>query len=232
VIRNPMPILLAADAPRVMTVPMLAAVLSSGSTPPARRTLFKWLREQQKSQVLRPVTRGLYLNQLARPRPEVAEAAGHVRAGAIVSLQTVLGDAGVSNNYSDIVTCVVPIKAGIAPSSRPVRAERIEFRFHAMPARLLNEEAGLMEDQLDLNVHYARATAEKALLDWIYLGASPRTKISGPPLDLALDRLSLPRLKRLANAMDLRAALDGYLSRKEIFDRDPDVQANNAVQSV
>ena len=89
-----------------------------------------------------------------------------------------------------------------------------------------------MEDQLDLNVHYARATAEKALLDWIYLGASPRTKISGPPLDLALDRLNLPRLKRLANAMDLRAALDGYLSRKEIFDRDPDVQANNAVQSV
>jgi len=32
--------------------------------------------------------------------------------------------------------------------------------------------------------------------------------------------------------MDLRAALDAYLSRKEIFDPDPDVQANNAAQSV
>ena len=89
-----------------------------------------------------------------------------------------------------------------------------------------------MDDRLNVDVRYARATPEKALLDWIYLGASPRTKISGPPLDLALDRLNLPRLKRLAKAMDVRAALDAYLSRKEIFDRDPDVQANNAVQSV
>ncbi|MGO8859086.1 MAG: hypothetical protein ACLQO1_25820 [Steroidobacteraceae bacterium] len=55
---------------------------------------------------------------------------------------------------------------------------------------------------------------------------------ASPPLDLALDRLNLPRLKRLAKAMDLRAALEAYLSRKDIFDRDPDVQANNAVQSV
>jgi hypothetical protein len=101
-----------------------------------------------------------------------------------------------------------------------------------MPARLLDEEAGSTEDRMDLNVRYARATPEKALLDWIYLGASPRTKISGPPLDLALDRLNLPRLKRLAKAMDLRAALDGYLSHKESFDRDPDVQANNAVDAV
>jgi hypothetical protein len=39
-------------------------------------------------------------------------------------------------------------------------------------------------------------------------------------------------VKTGGNAMDLRAALDGRLSRKEIFDRDSDVQASNAVQSV
>ena len=225
-IRNPMPTLLGADAPRVLTVPMLAAALSDGRSLPARGTLFNWLRAQRESGVLRPVTRGLYLNQLAEPRPHAAEAAAYVRTGAVVSLQTVLGDAFVSNNYSDIVTCVVPIRDGVAPSSRSVKAERIEFRFHAMPIRFLDERAGALEDRLDLDVVYARATPEKALLDWIYLGASPRTKLSGPPLDIELDKLNMPRLRRLAKAMGLGTALAGYLSRKTNYDNDPDVQAN------
>jgi len=144
----------------------------------------------------------------------------------VVSLQTVLGDAFVSNNYSDIVTCVVPIRDGVAASSRPVKAERIEFRFHAMPIRFLDERAGALEDRLDLDVAYARATPEKALLDWIYLGASPRTKLSGPPLDIELDKLNMPRLRRLAKAMGLGIAIAGYLSRKTTYDNDPDVQAN------
>ena len=73
-IRDPMPTLLGADAPRVLTVPMLAAALSDGRSLPARGTLFNWLRAQRKSGVLRPVTRSLYLNQLAQPRPQAAEA--------------------------------------------------------------------------------------------------------------------------------------------------------------
>ena len=105
-IRNPMPTLLGTEAPRVLTVPMLAAALSDGRPLPARGTLFNWLRAQRESGVLRPVTRGLYLNQLAQPRPQAAEASAYVRTGAVVSLQTVLGDTFVSNNYSDIVTCV------------------------------------------------------------------------------------------------------------------------------
>ena len=124
------------------------------------------------------------------------------------------------------MTCVVPIRDGVAPSSRPVKAERIEFRFHAMPIRFLDERAGALEDRLDLDVVYARATPEKALLDWIYLGASPRTKLSGPPLDIELDKLNMPRLRRLAKAMGLGTALAGYLSRKTNYDNDPDVQAN------
>jgi hypothetical protein len=95
-----------------------------------------------------------------------------------------------------------------------------------MPVRLLDEHAGALEDRLDLDVSYARATPEKALLDWIYLGASPRTKLSGPPLDIDLDKLKMPRLRRLAKAMDLGTALASYLSRKTRYDNDPDVQAN------
>jgi hypothetical protein len=219
-------ILLGADAPRVLTVPMIEAVLAHRRKAAARATVFKWIRSMTASGALRPVTRGLYINQLAQPRPAGAEAASYVRAGAIVSLQSVLGEAGVTNNYPDMVTCVVPIHGRNAPSSRPVVAADTEFRFHAMPARLLGEEAGALEDRMDLNVRYPRATSEKALLDWIYLGASPRTKITGPPLDVDLGLLSKARLMRLAKHMKLTAQLNEYLKRKREYDRDPEVQAN------
>lgn len=159
------------------------------------------------------MTRGLYLNRMAQQSPSAAEAAGFVRTGAIVSLQTVLGEAGMTNNHSDIVTCVIPIRSGIAASSRPVRTVSAEFRFHAVPVRLLNDEAGAGEDRLDPGVHYARASPEKALLDWIYLGGSPRTKLAGPPLDIDLRSLDMKRLTRLGISMKLSRNLEEYLAR-------------------
>ena len=219
-------ILLGADAPRVMTVPMIAAAFADRRKKAARNTVFKWIRDQTDAGVLRPVTRGLYLNQLARPRPTAAEAAGFVRSGAIVSLQTVLGDAGVTNSYSDIVTSVLPVRGGVAQSSRPAVANGIEYRFHAMPARLLNDEAGDLEDRMDLQVLYPRATPEKALLDWIYLGDSPRTKLALPPLDMDLEGIDKRRLERLANRMKVSKHLAEYLARKRRYDQDPSVRAN------
>ncbi len=224
--RKPTTILLDAEAPRVLTVPMVAAAFADRRKKAARNTVFKWIREQIDAGVLRPVTRGLYLNQLARPQPGPAEAASFIRSGAIVSLQTVLGDAGITNSYSDIVTSVLPIRAGVAQSSRPVMASGIEYRFHVMPAELLDEEAGAVQDRMDLVVLYPRASPEKALLDWIYLGASPRTKLALPPLDIDVARLDKRRLKRLADRMKLSSRLEDYLARKRNYDKDPGVRAN------
>jgi hypothetical protein len=223
--------LLGVDAPRVLTVPMIAAALANRRKLPARNTLFRWIREQTKSGALRPVTRGLYINQLARPLPTAADAAGFVRASAIVSLQTVLGEAGVTNNYSDIVTCVIPHSKDHKPSVRAVKAERIEFRFHAMPVRFLDEHAGELEDRMDLDFKYPRATPEKALLDWIYLGASTHTKIAGPPSDIDADRLKKARLKRLAKAMSLESQLKTYLAGKRRHDEDSEVEANDPLDT-
>jgi hypothetical protein len=211
--------LLGADAPRVLTVPMIASVLADRRTVPARNTIFKWIRAQVGSGALRPVTRGLYINQLASPRPAAAEAAAFVRGGAIVSLQTVLGEAGVTNNYADIITCVVPQGPEQSPSVRPVRANQIEYRFHALPSRLLDSRAGQLEDRMDLDVQYPRATPEKALLDWIYLGASSRTKISPPPPDIDLGLLKRSRLQRLAKASGLQIKVEEYLSRVRRLER-------------
>ncbi len=212
-----------------MTVPMIAAAFADRRKKAARNTVFKWIRDQTNAGALRPVTRGLYLNQLARPRPTAAEAASFVRSGAIVSLQTVLGEAGITNSYSDIVTSVLPVRGRVAQSSRSVVANGVEYRFHAMPARLLNDEVGDLEDRMDLEVVYPRATPEKALLDWIYLGASARTKLAFPPLDVDLDRLEKRRLKRLADRMRLSERLENYLSRKRKYDQDPSVRANALV---
>jgi hypothetical protein len=226
--RAPTSILLGAEAPRVLTIPMIAAVLADRRKVPARNTLFRWVREQVAGGALRPVTRGLYLNQLAVPRPTAAEAAGFIRTGAIVSLQTVLGEAGITNNFPDIVTSMLPHERGHVSSVRPVKAADIEFRFHSMPARLLDHRAGDLEDRMDLDVKYPRATAEKALLDWLYLGASRYSKIAGPPLDIEFEQLNALRLRRLARAMGHTEELVSWRVRKKNYDADPDVSENRS----
>jgi hypothetical protein len=226
--RTPTSILLGAEAPRVLTIPMLSAVLADRRKLPARNTLFRWVRDQVAGGALRPVTRGLYLNQLAAPKPTAAEAAGFIRTGAIVSLQTVLGEAGITNNFPDVVTSVLPHERGHVSSVRPVKAADIEFRFHSMPARLLDGRAGELEDRMDLDVKYPRATAEKALLDWLYLGASAYSKIAGPSLDLELGRLDAPRLRRLARSMGLTEELKAWQAQKRKYDADPDVRENSS----
>ena len=39
------------------------------------------------------------------------------------------------------------------------------------------------------------ATAEKAFHDWLYLGSSKYSKITGPPLDVEVARLDAARLR-------------------------------------
>ena len=79
---------------------------------------------------------------------------------------------------------------------------------------------------MDLDVKYPRATPEKALLDWLYLGASKYSKIAGPPLDLELKRLDAARLRRLARAMGLTEELAAWRVRKRDYDTHPDVREN------
>ena len=125
-----------------------------------------------------------------------------------------LGEAGITNNFPDVVTSVLPHERGHVSSVRPVKAADIEFRFHSMPARFLADRAGEAEDRLDLDVKYPRATPEKALLDWLYLGVSRYSKIAGPPLDLELERLVVSRLRRLAGTMGLTEELAAWRARK------------------
>ncbi len=150
----------------------------------------RWIQEAVAANRLQRVVRGLFLNRLIAPPAQLCEAAVWLRPGAVISLQTVLGDSGTWNNYTPWVTAIVPL---------------------SLPERIL--EAGAERDRLVTEIDYRRATAEAALLHWLYLSNSPRSRMSTPPLDLDLGTLDLKRLNRLAVRMHLDANLTIWRDR-------------------
>jgi hypothetical protein len=175
-------------------------------------TVERWIQDAVGASRLQRIVRGLYLNRMISPPAQLAEAAVWLRQGAVVSLQTVLGDAGVWNNYTGWVTAVVPLSRRYAtPSLGRLAAAAGTFLFRGLPERVL--EAGHEQDRLARGVSYRRATSEAALLHWLYLSNSPRSRMSAPPSDLELESLDSRRLKRLAGAMDLSEQLESWLHR-------------------
>lgn len=146
-----------------------------------------------------------------------------------MTLSWVLEQAGITNNFGDTVTCVIPTDPAWP---NPQISDRITsagtFRFFAMPARLLDERAGRLEDIRDLRFDYPRATPEKALLDWIYLGQSPRSRMTPPPFDLEVEALDAGRLQRLAQSMGLELPLQEWIAQYQAYQVDEDVRENSS----
>jgi hypothetical protein len=204
-------LLSARDAPPVLTRDLLSRFARSarGGTVLADSSLTHWLKTVIVRGKLRAVQRGVYLNQFRPVAGTLADAAPLLRADAVVSLNTVLGDAGVLNNPSHTVTVVVPIDAGAPPPKLGAQQTQAgNLRFFGLPRRIL--EAGAADARLASEVHFEhpRATPEKALIDWLYLANSPRSKRTQPPrgdIDLAL--LNKARLARLAKAAKMEQVL-------------------------
>jgi hypothetical protein len=178
----------------------------------SKPSLERWIRTAVAANRLQRVVRGLFLNRLVTPPPQLCEAAVWLRPGAVISLQTVLGDSGVWNNYTEWVTAVVPLSSRYTtPSLGRVETEGGTFVFRGVPEHVL--ETGAENDRLVAAVDYRRATPEAALLHWLYLSSSPRSRMSTPPLDLDLGELDLKRLRRLAIGMRLDANLTTWRER-------------------
>jgi hypothetical protein len=177
-------------------------------------TVERWIQEAVSAGRLRRVVRGLYLNHLINPPAQLSEAAVWLRPGAIVSLQTVLGDSGVWNNYTAWVTAVVPLsRRYTTPSLGRRETADDSFVFRGIPESIL--EAGREDDRLTAGITYRRATPEAALLHWLYLSESPRSGMSAPPTELNLDSLDLRRLERLSKSMQIGTAFHAWLTRVE-----------------
>ena len=204
-------------APRVLTTAMIAKATGRPPTSVARL-----VARAQDLALITPVRNGLFLNALAYPRPRLAEAVGWVRTGAVVSLHTVLGDAGVLNNPTTHVYALIPMNAPTNATGEVRSASGARFIFRRMPARIL--VAGAIEDRLEAGATYLRATPEKALLDWLYLGRSPRSTLTPPPAhDIDIEMLDRERLERLALAMGLGEPLADFINKvAKSEDPDPD----------
>jgi hypothetical protein len=173
-------------------------------------TVERWIQEALSAGRLQRVVRGLYLNRLISPPAQLCEAAVWLRPGAVVSLQTVLGDAGVWNNFTDWATAVVPLSPRYAtPSLGRLDTAAGTFVFRGMPEAVL--EAGREAERLVCNATYRRASPEAALLHWLYLSNSSRSGMSAPPTDVDFTALKPKRLRYLSTAMHLSEPLESWL---------------------
>lgn len=145
----------------------------------------------------------------------------------------VLEQEGITYNFDDTITCVIPTDPSWTnPQVGERRTQAGTFRFFAMPARLVMDgaDAKVREDVRDQRFDYPRATPEKALLDWIYLGASTRSRMTRPPLDTDLTSLNMKRLLRVARHMEIEPEPTRWLEMHALFQADPEVQDNQSLR--
>jgi hypothetical protein len=198
---------------RVLDTASILRVANDVKRDISRPSVERWLQEAVSANRLQRVVRGLFLNRLIVRPAQLCEAAVWLRPGSVISLQTVLGDAGVWNNFTDWVTAVVPLSPRYTtPSLGRVETGAGTCVFRGIPERVL--EAGADNDRLVAGIEYRRATPEAALLHWLYLSDSPRSRMSAPPVDLDLGAVDSRRLKRLAKAMRIEGSLEAWRDRK------------------
>ena len=213
------------------TTGMLWNEASSTAAPPSRPTFERWLAKANASGRLVKVRNGLFLNAAGNKSVSVGAAAGYIKQSAVPSLAWVLEQDWTLNNMGDVITCVVSLTPGLpVPNLSPVKTPLGEFRFRALPWQVYELDALEVADWRDSRFAHPRATPEKALCDWLYLAASPRSPMKDPPLDLEFERLDADRLRRVATAMSIQKHLDAWIQSKRRYDEDPDVIENASMQ--
>src|SRR6185437_9029963 len=202
---------------RVLDKTSIVRVAKSVQPSVSEPTVERWIQEAVSAGRLQRVVRGLYLNRLISPPAQLCEAAVWLRPGAVVSLQTVLGDAGVWNNFTDWVTAVVPLsRRNTTPSLGRLDTVPGTFVFRGIPETVL--EAGREVERLARDATYRRASPEAALLHWLYLSNSPRSGMSAPPTDVDFAALRAQRLRQLSTAMHLSEPLQRWLIDADAVD--------------
>lgn len=183
---------------------------------------------------LRRVSSGLFLNRRGTPLVELSEAASRLRAGAVISLHSVLGECGFLNNPAAIVTAVLPT----SPAKRPRLGETITssgdvFRFYGVGEKFFPVTP---DDSFEL-LQPGRACdmfrPEAAFLQWLHLGSMERSTLTLPPMDVDMAQLDLELLNRLAARWSLERHLDNWMkeAQRVNFGEEPDVPLINSPTS-
>jgi hypothetical protein len=150
---------------------------------------------------LRRVTSGTFLNRRALPPAELYEAAPIIRKGAVLSLHSVLGEAGVLNDPSRIVTCILPTSKNLLPRLGELKTEAGSFRFYGLAERFFPKTSEEEREMLQPSRPCGVFRPEAALLQWLHLASLKRSSITELPLDLDLELIDLDLVVRLAERL-------------------------------
>lgn len=160
---------------------------------------------------LRRVASGVHLNRRCMPPAELTEMAGRIRAGAVISLQSVLGECGFLNNPSAIVMAVVPTSANKRPNLGEVKTSGGDvFRFYGLAERFFpatdEDRWALYQPGRPCDMF----RPEAALLHWLYLARMKRSSVTPPPVDVDMEQLDNEHLRQLAQRWQLTTEFEAW----------------------
>jgi len=201
-------------APRVLTTAELHRLVLEYRPSASKNTTLVTSRALVAAGALHRVSAGLFLNRRVVPAVAPLEAAGHIRAGAIISLHTVLGECGFLNNPSQVTFAVVPSSATQRPRLGATRSSGGDrFRFIGLSSRFFPHSPNDRESLLQPGRHCDVFRPEAALLQWLYLSSTRRSKLTPPPLDVDMSQLDAGLLQTFAQRWKLTAALASFVSK-------------------
>ena len=168
---------------------------------------------------LRRVSSGIFLNRRAVPPAELTEVASHIRAGAVVSLHSVLGEVGFLNNPPSIVVAVLPTSTTKRPKLGEVRTSAGDiFRFYGLAERFFPQTDEDRFEMLQPGRPCKMFRPEAALLQWLHLANMQRSSLTTPPLDVDMETLDHELLVKLATRWGLAPQLEDWHTRAEAAD--------------
>lgn len=202
-------------APGVVDRASLLAVLAERDSKCSPAGLSRITSGLEAEGALEKVSAGLWVNRLRFPPARLDEAASKLRKGAVPSLRSVLGEYGAVNNPSMEVCACVPITSdGPRPAlGRETTSGGQRFHFFGLPERFFpGEDPRLCSLFLDPSKPYPSFRPEKALVDWIHLSRSPRSKLPPPPFDLDSSVMDLEILRECSEALVVRVECSSHES--------------------
>lgn len=180
------------------------------------------------SGALRRVSSGVFLNRRSLPPTELNEVASYIRGGAIISLQSVLGECGFLNNPPSTVFAVLPTSATKRPKLGEVRTSAGDlFRFHGLAERFFPKNEKERFEMLQPGRPCEMFRPEAALLHWLHLANMQRSTLSAPPLDVDMTTLDRELLGKLAEQWELGPQLAAWRTKAEAanFGEEPEVRS-------
>lgn len=168
------------------------------------------IRHMEKEGVLKKARKGLWLNSSRKPAGRLEDVLSKFQIGSVASLHSVLGKSG-AHNPSVMAFGVSPHDGDPRELMRlPTRLG--EVRVYGLPKKFF--DGGARAPWRSKDAPYASFVAEKALLDWIYLGKSEHCHLPEPnPSDVDLDMLDLAKADSWARDLNMADKLAGWLER-------------------